>query len=279
MTGIYPDVPGPRMAYDRDGTVVAYLTNASSGPVTPLNTVNILALNDEEDDGAVQPSLATSSALVWIFPELRDLVGVFIPMASGSLQTSTNTTNGVDGTWTTQLSTFTGLNMAETTVSARQNIQTLSLTGIRGVKVICGSGPATPDFIHLYGKPSTGQNPDRLCFWHPTLDQEIGGAYFDWGDIVQGTTATRDFRIKNISSTYTANSVTVTMDCPSDTSPTVLSQHTVSPDGISFGSSASAGTLAPGVISSTMTLKRDISASAVLSLWTMRLRASASSWT
>lgn len=279
MTGIYPDVPGPRMAYDRDGTVVAYLTNASTGPVTPLNTVNILALNDEEDDGAVQPTLATSSALVWVFPELRDLSGAFVPLTAGSLQTSANTTNGVDGTWTTRIASFSSLGMSETSVSARTNIQALSVTGVRAVKVICGSGPATPDFIHLYGTPSSGENPNRLSFWHPTLDQEITGAYFDWGDFSQGTTATRDFRIKNRSSTYTANSITVSMDCPSDTTPTVLSQHFVSPDGVSFGSSASAGTLAPGAISSVMTLKRDISASAVLSLWTMRLRASASSWT
>jgi len=131
--------------------------------------------------------------------------------------------------------------------------------------------------VHLYGKTTTGQNPNRLALWHPTLNQPVEAAYFDWGDAGQGTTADRPFRVKNLSATLSANSITCSTDALTDTSPTVLSQHTLS-NGGSFASTASAGTLAAGAISGVLTLRRTLSSSAVMGLWALRVNAVATSW-
>ncbi len=282
MAGNYPNVPGLRMAYDRDGSTVVYI-NTTSG-ITTLTSAQVITLNNENADAYT----ANAGSMAIIFPELRDLAGYFMQNndnsnrgADGgwtSIQVSADTTNGVDGTWTTIASSvLTGQNNPYSP-NYRTNITATTQTGIKAIKGNMYNG-GTVTTIHLYGSPSAGQNPNRLALWDPTLDQALTGAYFDWGDVPQGSSATITFRVKNLSTTLTANSVQLSLNALSDTSPTLVSQHSLSSDGVTFASTASAGTLAPGTISGVMTLKRTLSSTATLSLWVLRVLAVAGSWT
>lgn len=287
MAGNYADYPSYRMAYDRDGTQV-FKIDAGNG-VTAASLATIQALNDESGTGInTYLSVSSSGSLVFIFPELRDVDG-FFQSSSGSFQPSTctvsvsaDTTNGVDGTWTT-INSALPLNVPASP-AYRTGIVSTSSLAMKAFKIRCATGSSgqwTPVSVHLFGKPSAGQNPDRLILWHPTLDQRVGAAYFDWGDVRQSSAATvRTFRVKNNSSTKTANGVSVAFDVLTDASPTLLAgQHALSLDGSSFSSTVTIGALAPGAISGTVTIRRTIASTAALSVWALRVVSTATSWT
>jgi hypothetical protein len=59
----------------------------------------------------------------------------------------------------------------------------------------------------------------------------------------------------------------------------LLSQYDVSDDGASWANSIDIGDLDPGEISSLLYLRYQIASTAMLSLWDLRIRAQASSWT
>ena len=295
MAGNYPDVPAPRMAYDRDGTVGLSLDTGSASSAT-LSAAQVQNLNDESSASALRIHSGSSGSqwLGLIFPQLRDVLGyqVTVGLFSGgtvmALQWSPNTTSGLDGTWNTISSphAYTGYNK----ISMRNNITPLALTGVRGMRWQYGSGgnAASDDVdiytLHVYGGPSAGENVDRLRLWHPTLDEPLDdmtaadGAYLDWGEATRGTSQDRTFRIKNNSATLTANSIDLTIHVPTDTSPTVASQHTLS-DGGAFAGTINIGNLSPGQISGIITLRRNTLSTAVLSLWTGRILVNPGSWT
>jgi hypothetical protein len=125
--------------------------------------------------------------------------------------------------------------------------------------------------VHLYGEPAPGENPNRLALWHPTLDQRVTPAYFDWGNVPRSSSADRLFRVKNVSSTLTASSVRVAMEALTDTTPSVPGQHSISSDGTTFLAQVNIGSLSPGAISGPLTLRRVIPSNAVLSLWSFRV--------
>lgn len=284
MAGSYADVPGPRMAYDLDGTVVVITDTSRLNPST-LSAGTKTNLNSETLPG--QGQYATGNGyLTFIFPELRDIDGYLLygtgqlGMTPGAAHTSTDTTNGVDGTWTSRVNPW--ANLGTTKGAMRSSITSVTWDGVKAVSFYgTNVGGWGPDWriAHLYGAPSTGENPNSLRLWHPTLDQEITGAYFDWGDVARLTTVTRDFRIKNISATQTANLVSVSMTAPTDASPTTVSQHTFSTDGVTFTPTLSLGNIAPATITGVLNLKRVTPYNASLSLWWARILAVASSWT
>lgn len=280
MAGTYPDVPGHRMAYDRDGSAGAIVE--TSGGVTSLSGGDMVTINDEAS-GYVAMSPSTKSLAI-IFPELRDVVGYAAVYEStdgsapSTVYTSVDTTNGYDGTWVNR-GTF-----VNTTIGAGlRTIQSVTWSGIKAVRFHGAGGNfgGSNRFlaIHVFGTPASGQNPNRLRLWHPTLDQEITGAYFDWGDVPRSTALTKQFRVKNNSSTLTANSVALTREALTDTSPTNVSAHEFSTDGVNYAGTVNIGNLAPGAISSVLTMRRTTPSTAVLSLWWARIVASASSWT
>lgn len=277
MAGNYSDVPGPRMAYDRDGTISLYGMSQSESVATPGGVNDLTLLNNESFDGV--------GSRYWtylIFPQLRDIVGYAIHTSSGDrgIHTSTNTTTGLDGTWTSR-----GSYSTVGTTPQMRSISTVNWTGVKAIKVYADSGAYTwnavsHNLIHLYGTISAGQTPDRLRIWHPTLDQEVTGAYFDWGDIQRnGASITKTFRIKNNSAALTANSIVLSSEALTDTTPTNAGQHTFAPDGVTFSSPLNIGNLAPGAISSEITVRRLTPTNAALSLWWTRINAVAGSWT
>lgn len=284
MAGSYADVPGPRMAYDRDGSIGFFIDEANN--VSALSQGELNNGNDE-NTGSTMKSYgvtfgATTQLLGIIFPELRDIAGLYIAMShpSGQVQTSVDTTNGLDGTWVNR-GTTSSFNKSNVVTEYRLGITAVSWGAVKAVRFAQNnSGSRTINTFHLYGSITSGQNPDRLRLWHPTLDQEVGGAYFDWGNVPQSSSADRSFRVKNNSAALTANGITVAFSALSDTSPSVVGQHLVEKSSApGFGASVVLSSLSPGAISEVLTVRRVSPSNAVLSLWWARVTAVASSWT
>jgi hypothetical protein len=102
MAGNYPDQPSWRMAIDRDGTQLLYV--ASDNTISQGTSAELRTLNDETPGGV---NSSDNGYTVFMFPEARDIDGLYINWTQGqfgpspnSVQVSTNTTNGFDGTWT-----------------------------------------------------------------------------------------------------------------------------------------------------------------------------------
>lgn len=293
MAGSYPDAPGRRMVYDRDGTVVLFLQNSATTVVDELSTGEKQQIN--RDDAAGDYNISAMQSLdTWmcfLFPELRDITHYYVAVTTGAgtgsispgnLQWSADTSNGIDGTWTNAANPF-QWDTSQTTPNLRNNIDAVSISGAKAIRFFADNsgGQRTIHWqaIHLYGGPASGQNPDRLRLWHPTLDQEIGGAYFDWGDVARSTSADRTFRVKNNSAALTANGIVVSLSALTDTTPSVPGQHLLSQDGVNFAATQNIGVLSPGAISPVLTLRRVTPSNAGLSLWWARVAAVATTWT
>lgn len=288
MTGNYPDIPAPRMAYDRDGTQVYYGPSNFSSITAAATAARVIAANGEAMSNSAMSGGNGDHGVFVIFPELRDLTHMFLAIGgngllSNTLKASPDTTNGIDGTWTA----ITGVtNRGATRENARELIDPLTGStglGIKAIRFGCGAGvtfQGPVQAMHLYGEPAAGQNLNRLEFWHPMLDQPLSDfpAWLDWGDRPRGTMETRQVRVKNISTTLSANNITVGMEAITEPAPTVLSQTQVRYNAGVYGATASIAALAPGEISQIIDIKQDLVANAVLSLWTQRLYASAAGW-
>jgi hypothetical protein len=284
----YPAPPGPRMPYDRDGSAgVSYLgTPASpSSGIRSTSAGQLQAINAENGGGFNSGSIdsGNTATCVVIFPELRDIVGIYGPGGrggAGRIYTSPDTTNGQDGTWTLRAfsSTFPGRTPVPTYY--RQDIftPTSALTGIKAVAYV-GVFDGGFSSLHIYGKPSSGQNPDSLRMWQPVTDAELTGP-LDFGDVPRGSISTMTFRVKNISGSHTANGpIGVTSETLYDAAPSLLPQFNLSADGgTTWASSLSLPSLAPGAISSVLTVRDSVNAGAALGPWALRLVASAASW-
>jgi hypothetical protein len=274
------------MAWHRDGSVGFYHTG---GAVTTMTGAQMTELNNETDTfiGAFHyDSYGGGQYVGMIFPELRDIAGWFVYSPSQyydttAIQTSPDTTTGLDGTWTTHSNPGSAQYAVATQPGYRTNIQTLTLTGKKSFRIITGrsGGGGTVDLytMHVFGKPSTGQT--RYLILTDTGGTEVGGAYFDYGDDPRGgSTEDKTFKVKNGHGSLTANSVTVNFNVLTDKSPSFATQYTFSTDGTTFSSSLSLGNLAPGASSGTLTVRRTTPSNAQLGLETGFILAAASSW-
>lgn len=288
MSGNFPDVPGNRMALDRDGSVV-YALDAANNAVQ-LSAANVVTLTDETDTGypySVFASGASVGKLVVIFPELRNLLGYYIclvgtaypPGAVSAVEVSPNSTNGIDGTWQAlQVSTA----VLPMSPGYRSGIKAVNAGGVKAVRI---TGNGRDDLssgcainLHLYGAPLGNQVLDKLAIWHPTLNQRIPPGYLDWGDVPRSSSDDRLIRVKNLSATLTAMAPSLSFDALTDATPSVPGQHLVSLDGLSFGATAVLPNLGPGATSAIVTLRRVTPINATLSTWALRLIAAATSW-
>jgi len=270
------------MAYDRDGTVGFYTSLYKSGTVSQMTETQLRQLNDENSSTAWNygsPSLGSDHTIGFIFPDIRSIAGILIHQSHTNtleVETSADTTNGLDGTWTTRSTSL--VSADSTSPFYRSNISSVSWSSVKGLRWSFSTGSSKSIVaVHLFGAVSSPAT--RLALWHPTLDQEVTGAYFDWGDVPRGTSSSRTFRVKNMSSTQTANSIGLSMEALTDTTPTVVGQHSFSSDGLTFSSTLNIGSLAPSSISNVLTLKRITPSDAALSVWAARIVALPGSWT
>lgn len=286
MAGFYPDIPAPRIPYDRNGTMVTKIT-VSNGSIATLTQTQIQQLNDESTSG-LNVSLG-DWRIALIFPEPVDIAAWFVDpshnsgLSSLTADTSTDTTNGFDGTWTSQGSYVDGATLP---TGYRNSIETRSIANVKAVRFRAAysgagtNGGAMMNSIHIYGVPAATASTDRLEFWHPTLDQPLSAtpAFFDWGDRPRSTEVIRQVRVKNLSSALTASTITVGIQALTDTSPTVTSQHTFAYNGGAYSATCAIASLAPGEISQSIDVRQTILATAVLGLWAQRIYADAGGW-
>lgn len=268
MAGTYPDVPAPKIQYDEDGTIVSRFDSALTWQ-EDLSQSSIDDL-DDYDEAAVTPEIE-DGYYIFFFPRAVDIEGLLL--RGGGTDTdlhndcawSADTTNGDDGTWTT----VTGLTEIEGPTGRdplRDSIDDVSDQSITGAVALRIKGHSTNTFdgrnkvrnVHIYGRPSSGTNQDRLELWHPTTDEAASGAHFDIGDVNLSSEETVDFRVKNLSSTYDATGISID---PLDSADVEFD------GGSGFVSSLDLGTLTPGEVSSVITVRRNVPASAGLGWW------------
>lgn len=289
MAGNYPDVPSWRMAYDRDGTQVFKISGG--GVVTPVSADDVKEANSESwgwMSGITLPRMSGTNYACFIFPEHRDIDGyVTITAKDGNdgggtrldeAAVSVNTTNGVDGVWTA----ITAPVPVSTVPQLRNNIQAVTALGVKAIRFRCpGSyyGDFAVQIVHLFGEKAPNENLDRLEIWHPTLDQKAPPEYFDWGNSARASSATKTFRVKNISPTKTAQQVRVAMDLMTDSNPPILGQMSMSLDGAVWLAQVNVGDLGPGQISQVVSIRREMLSNAQMGLWWYRVFAeSTASW-
>lgn len=277
MAGSFPDVPGRRMAYDLDGTVGLFIDDPV---ITRYVLSDMITMNNESTDTvyAFSGNYPSQKMFVLIFPELRDIVGCVLQAVAyngaSAIATSPDTTNGLDGAWTSQTGGFGNVGRP-----SFRTINAVNWTNVRGLRFTLASGGGG-NYQYFYGWHLYGNRPQvaRLAFWDPTVNQELGGAFLDWGNMGNAVSSTRQVRIKNLHAVNTANNIVIATSTMTDTTPGMASNHSFSADNVTFSSTLNIGSLAPGVISSAFYVKIT-TPTGNLGTWSSRLTAIAGSWT
>jgi hypothetical protein len=274
----YPPAPGPRMAYDRNGSA-GFLHDGASAP-TQLLPAQMASLNDEADvSDLVMP--AGTQYLAILFPQLRDLAawgGRFGTQGTYVLQTSTDSTNGQNGTWTSVTGPVSNTAFDPANPLNRTTFMTGSVSGVSAVRFdITGLGADMHAYgVHLYGGISPGQTLDRLLFTDLFSNALLGSA-LDQGDVIQSSSADTELQVTNGSPTRTATDIEVFTEINTDSTPSVSAQYLVSTDGVNFAATITIPTLIPGQ-SAPIWLRRVTPSNAVLGSWCPRLVARAGAW-
>lgn len=335
----FPTPPGQRLAYDLDGTLgFISRTNGDDRNPVQLPQAALSGLNADQG-GLVIPGVGTTydvSERIWnmqaaadqyvsknwltlFFPHPTHIQG-FLAAAHGawffdgstdvfselhadiSIQTSADTTNGADGTWTEIASVPAAdpmipvnLQTAATgdygprlpsgaesfAISGSTRSRTLATenwtredegvsgfgwravagTGTRNVaalRILLPSVPPGPGgnsvfqsmllLLHLYGEPDTTATLDRVEYVQELADAPMD---FNWGDVdMLSEGETKAFRVKNLSSTLTAENVTVTIyDAVPLGVPESSALLTLSKDGVSWNASVDITSIGPGLVS------------------------------
>lgn len=305
MAGSYPDAPGRQMAWDDDGTVAYSFScefdadkadadpEAPGAELTPTVMGNLnKAFNTSDYNTLVydfgQVGQNGHMILVWIFPELRDIDGMFIACYSGAwydgdLESSANTTNGIDGTWANQKS---GSSFWHQTPSVYRNyrdsseIFTLAVSGAKSLRLwMEGSNVVEPEVygVHIYGEIASGQTPDRILFLDPDDSDNEFSKPLDFGDEPRGGTTNSDtFKIKNNSATLTAGSIQITAEALWESSG---GWYTFSENDSDYYATLSVtGTLTAGS-TKLIYMRQDIPGTELLGLHNPRIQCSVGSWT
>ena len=282
-----PALPvAPRIPYDRPelgAAVVAY--DGGGGNLTEADAADVEKLVGEDNTYWQVPNEIYGGWVAVVLPpfDLAGFIGIrFESNNNRTAQYSTDTTNGADGTWTDIPNYVTPGESAKPGYRDEVTIPASVVENVVAVRfgnTIASRNQNRYRTMHVYGYL---RGDDRLELWHPTLDQRLPGDHFDLGNYARGGSAVDvDFRVKNLSGTKTANTVSLERYVNTDTgaAPTVESWHELAYDGGAFGAGPlSLGNLAAGAISDVCTLRRQPPSDAALGLWTGHLFADADSW-
>ena len=281
-----PALPvAPRIPYDRLGAAVVAYDSSGSGMVE-ASAADVEKLVGEDDTYYEPPSDVWGGWVAVVLPpfDLAGFIGIRRDMRDNrTAQYSTDTLDGADGTWTDIPNYVTPGSTAKPTYRDDLTIPASVVENVVAVRfgntLSASTNRNQYRLLHVYGYL---KGADRLELWHPTLDQRLPGDHFDLGNYARGGSAVDvDFRVKNLSGTKTANTVSLERYVNTDTgaAPTVLSWHELSYDGGAFGAGPlSIGNLAAGAISDVCTLRRQPPSDAALGFWTGHLFADADSW-
>lgn len=266
MAGTYVDVPGVRIPYNIDGSLVKLASTVSNLDPTINGSWSIVGNSDVSNivDGSnvtfytFSHSNNSGKMLSIAFPQAVNITGhnVLVINSSGNLGStlyySTDTNDGTDGTWSSSQPSN-----QDTVVSAStyRNITSVNWVGVKGIRLFSylSSPVASTMQVYEFGLYGTW-TPATLAGWHPTLDQQIGGADLDFGDIALGTVHTKTFRIKN-GRGLQANTVTISSTLGEVQTRTGL---LFSDDNASWATSIVVPSIAAGAISPVLYVKRTV---------------------
>ncbi len=290
MAGFYDDAPGARMGWDADGSILLAAELAKSftvgmSPGTPWDTPtqgekDNVNNEDASDDWALAGNDFLSAL---IFPELRDIDGLFFAspgLTAGNGDYSTDTTNAVDGTWTT-LGTIGFAWLADE--EYRDNIEAKSFTGVRCVRFYNSSTFIDLSAMHVYGSMASGETPDRLLFLDEASGLEFGQStapeIMDFGDRPRGSIKDHEFRLRN-NSTVAGNNLTATTNVLTREALEGVMDTWMTYDeaGGGFMTSETVTSLAPETNSGLLTMRLDIADAASLFVWAARTRVATTTW-
>lgn len=258
----YSALPAARRRhYEIDGTVEGWNTTSFAAGMTSLATpAQMLTLNEESPtvDAAITSVPSPGDLFFYVlFPERVDLSFFVVRFANvqignltlSNLTSSSDTTNGADGTWTAMAST--GTRLYDITTGAgdwwRANAPatlTSNNTNITAIRFQVHNGDTLTNSgfrnLYIWGTKHSGQTPEDIIILQSDATTEWPNDD-DWGDVGAGTAAvTHTYYVKNTSATLTANAITV------KASGSDSARWTVSLDNASFASSKSIASLAPG---------------------------------
>ncbi len=282
MAGSYPDAPGPRIAYDADGTYVARYRPSTADLVVADDTIRA-ELNTEGGTSTWStPSASTTWHFLWVWPEFRHLYGAFIDFdiplnaSAQELQVSEDTTNGIDGSWDTVASFVRNVHNAYDDYRDEINVFTaLNTKGVRFIVTPGTTGAWPMRRAMFYGEIVSGETPQRLRF----IDGENNPflAPIDYGDVARGSMRDRTFRLENLSPTHTAEDVIVSAEALFGSSNAWLS-YRIGGSG-PFTPTVEIESIGPEATSPLITVRQTIPGAADARLESARTKATVTAWT
>lgn len=291
MAGNYPSPTARRINYDLDGTRCWRKTANASSTTLVEDSTFLANMNDESGGTTPVVTLAWNSStnpghapfILLKFPHAVDITGISAWQGHDlSPAVSNDTTNGVDGTWTTGTTvtpTTTSTIVLQKEWSRSGSITSQSFVGVRWLRLSLptgSSGNRTVGKVLIYGSPNS--SADALEFWDPSSDEIAAPDLFEFGDRARGTAVTKEFRIKNLSTILKATDITVARAITTDTSPSVTGFHLFSLDEVSWFGSLDIGDLDPEEISPVIYFRQDVPTDAALWLWQMVVTATPDGW-
>lgn len=304
MAGAYPDYPGRRMAYDADGTAVLTVEEQTyhsawespDDPLTNMGTTPKQNINDENlaTDESYAAGTGNPGALfvIAIFPELREIDGYYtngdllagvVATEENFLQSSGNTTNGIDGTWAaigTQVFRN-AQDQVEQYEDYRDEVSSASVSNVRSVALLlsynatgANAGSITLQRHHIFGEISSGETPDRLLFVDELTSLEFSLPK-DYGDVPRGSARDYEWRLKNNSGSLTANTVGISAE---DLYRGSSSWYTFDV-GAGFAATRSISSIGNGASSALLTTRQILPDAATVGLHAARIKITVSSWT
>lgn len=289
MAGSYPDVPSRRMAYDGDGSVFLFRrTETASYPWQEVSDDNTALINSENSAQALtgfDPAGQFNNhngELALIFPELREIDGLFFQTNKGTanfitaVDASTDTTNGFDGTFSSVIANYT--DVADVIDSWRDNITSLAESNRRALRInFLGYKGANMSFrmLHIYGEISAGETPDRLLWFDDNTGLEFT-ADVDYGFTPRGGSEDIDIRLRNNSAGLTANTVQYTAE---DLYQDAAAWFTATlPGGSTFQATQQIASIAPATTTGVIVLRRITPGDQTPGVYAARELANVASW-
>lgn len=262
----YPTPAGKRLAIDEDGTQLFGISD--DNVVTQLSAADLLKLNNENEDHIT----AAFKTIALYFPEVRNLTGLFLATAVSvpiTVETSLDTTNFIDGSWSGMTSP------GSTSVLVLPYYRT-SILGVSVPAKTVRISTSRMDYAacHLYGVRAAG---DFLEF-SDAFGSSLPDDAFDYKDTSRAESEDRTFYLTNRSIIKSANNVLVTSEAVTDTAPSVPAQYLLSVDKLIWTATIDAGSVAPGATVGPFYARRVTPTNATLGLWAARFQAQAESW-
>ena len=276
MAGTYPDAPSRWMMCDADGTIGLEIQYNTGIINQELSAAQMIELHDIDDVNVVQLASGVD-AVVYIFPELREIDGVYGQIdATGNtnaVDTSPDTTNGFDGVFTDRFNPWTP-NDPTVLPFYRNSIKSLALSSQRAIRWKRLNGTNWLTYFQIYGAISAGETPDRLLWFDQPTALEFA-LPIDYGDVPRGSAEDRVTFLKNNSAALTASTVQVTAEALTGASG---GWYTFSEGGAFLSTLSLASSIANGANSPNITVRRIIPDAETVGLHAGRTYANVGSW-